>query len=58
MFTRVDRCRARSRLRMRLVGLDERTAYGDRRLYAGLHARWGRLRLRLYVLGPARCKVA
>lgn len=61
LFIRADRCRGRrgGRARLRLVGLDEPTAYGTRRLIAGVYARCGRLRLRVYVLGrPEAAAVA
>lgn len=54
IFAKVDRCNARRSAEVRLIGVKERTAFADRRLPFGLHARWGRLRLRLYLLGPAR----
>lgn len=53
LFIRADRCQGRrgGRARLRLVGLDEPTAYGTRRLIAGIYARCGHMRLRVYLLG-------
>jgi hypothetical protein len=53
LLASVDRCRA-PRRSIRLIGLSEPTAYDDRPMHAGLQARLGRLRLRLYLLGAQR----
>lgn len=54
IYISADRCMAPHSPIVRTVGLKQRTGYGDRRLYAGLNARWGYRRLRIYLLGRKR----